>query len=123
MQFDKEPLFNSMETVSLELKVLTGLIKTLKFNKERIGEELEDESLYATDLVYYLVGLGIPFKKAHALVGELVKYSIDNSEEIKEMPENLLKAKLSPKVSKSEILKRFDPGFSVRSKRSIKRAF
>lgn len=123
MQLDKEPLFNSFETVSMELKILAGLVKTLKFNKKRIGKFLEDESLYATDLVYYLVDLGMPFKKAHAAVGELVKHSIESSTDIKDMSEAELKAKLSKRVSKKEILKRLDPEFSVRSKKSIKRGF
>jgi len=121
MQLDKEPLFNSFEIVSNELKVLTGLIKTLKFNKENIKKHLEDESLYATDLVYYLVDLGIPFKNAHTLVGKLIKCSINNGIAIKDMSEELLKKMLSEKVSKKEIVKRFDPKFSVKSKKSIKR--
>ena len=68
MQLDKEPLFNSFEIVSSELKVLEGLVKTLKFNREKIEEHLKDESLYATDLVYYLVDKKIPFKEAHLLL-------------------------------------------------------
>jgi argininosuccinate lyase len=120
MQLDKEPLFNSFEIVSSELKVLAGLIKTLKFNKEKIEEHLKDESLYATDLVYYLVDKKIPFKTAHTIVGNLVKYSLDNKIEIKQMPEPLLK-KFSGKFVKKEIIKLFDPLVSVKSKKSIKR--
>lgn len=120
MQLDKEPLFNSLEIVSGELKVLTGLIKTLKFNEERIKEQLKDESLYATDLVYYLVDKKIPFKEAHTIIGKLVKYSIDNEIKIKDMPEQLLK-RFSGKLIKKEIIKLFDPLVSVKSKKSIKR--
>jgi len=120
MQLDKEPLFNSFEIVSSELKVLTGLIKTLKFNKAKIEEQLKDESLYATDLVYYLVDKKIPFKNAHTIIGKLVKYSIDNDIKIKDMPESLLK-KFSDKFVKKEIVKLFDPLVSVKSKKSIKR--
>jgi len=120
MQLDKESLFNSFEIVSSELKVLTGLIKTLKFNEEKIKEHLKDESLYATDLVYYLVDKKIPFQEAHTIVGKLVKYSLDNEIEIKDMPENLLK-KFSNKFVKKEIVKLFEPLVSVKSKKSIKR--
>jgi len=120
MQLDKEPLFNSFEIVSSELKVLTGLIKTLKFNESKIKEQLEDESLYATDIVYYLVDRGIPFKEAHTIVGKLVKYSLDNDIQIKDMPEDKLK-QFSKKFVKKEIIKLFDPLVSVRSKKSIKR--
>ena len=120
MQLDKEPLFNSFEIVSSELRVLAGLIKTLKFNEAKIDEQLKDESLYATDLVYYLVDKGIAFKEAHAIIGKLIKYSLDSGIEIKEMPENILK-KISHKFVQKEIVKLFDPLVSVKSKKSIKR--
>lgn len=120
MQLDKESLFNSFEIVSSELKVLIGLIKTLKFNEQKIEEHLKDEGLYATDLVYYLVDKKIAFKEAHTIVGKLVKYSLDNSILIKDMPESLLK-KFSAKFVKEEVLKLFDPLVSVKSKKSIKR--
>ncbi|MFH1457869.1 MAG: argininosuccinate lyase [Candidatus Omnitrophota bacterium] len=120
MQLDKEPLFDSFEIVSRELKVLTGLIETLKFNEKKIKEHLKDESLYATDLVYYLVDRKIPFKEAHTAIGKLVKYSLDHGIQIKDMPESLLN-KFSNKIVKKEIIKLFDPLVSVRSKKSIKR--
>ncbi|MDD4894272.1 MAG: argininosuccinate lyase, partial [Candidatus Omnitrophica bacterium] len=120
MQLDKEPLFNSFEIVSSELKVLSGLINTLKFNKANIAEHLKDEGLYATDIVYYLVGKKVPFKEAHTIVGKLVKYSLENEIQIKDMPESLLK-KFSNKFVKKEIVKLFDPLVSVKSKKSIKR--
>lgn len=120
MQLDKEPLFNSFEIVSSELKVLQGLIKTLKFNEGKIKEQLKDESLYATDLVYYLVDKKVAFKDAHTIVGKLIRYSLENDIEIKEMPDNILK-KFSSKFVKKDIIKLFDPLVSVKSKRSIKR--
>lgn len=120
MQLDKEPLFNSFEIVSSELKVLTGLIKTLKFNKVKIEAHLEDESLYATDLVYYLVDKGVPFKNAHTIVGRLIKYSLDNGIEIKSMTNSELK-KFSDKLVKDEIINLFNPKVSVESKKSVKR--
>lgn len=120
MQLDKEPLFGSIETVLSELKVLKGIVKTLKFNKAKIEEHLEDESLYATDIVYYLVGKGIPFKTAHTLVGKLIKFSLDNSIEIKSMNDRELK-RFSEKFNREDILKLFNPKVSVESKKSIKR--
>jgi len=120
MQLDKEPLFNSFEVVSLELKTLAGLIKTLKFNKDKIEESLKDEALYATDLVYYLVDKKVPFKQAHTIIGELVKYSINSEKEIKELSESKLK-EFSEYFNKEEIVKLFDPKKSVESKISIKR--
>ncbi|MBU0605860.1 MAG: argininosuccinate lyase, partial [Candidatus Omnitrophica bacterium] len=120
MQCDKEPLFNSIETVLTELEILTGLVRTLKFNKAKIEEHLEDESLYATDLVYYLVGKRVPFKTAHTIVGKLIRYSIENDLEIKSMAPAELE-KFSSKFDREEILKLFNPRVSVEAKRSIKR--
>ncbi|MDO8536572.1 MAG: argininosuccinate lyase [Candidatus Omnitrophota bacterium] len=120
MQLDKEPLFNSFEIVSSELRVMAGLIKTLKFNKVKIEEHLEDESLYATDLVYYLVKKGIAFKNAHNIIGDLVKHSIDSGIEIKSMTNHEL-ARFSDKFKSKEIIRLFDPKVSVESKRSVKR--
>ncbi|MCM8782557.1 MAG: argininosuccinate lyase, partial [Candidatus Omnitrophica bacterium] len=120
MQLDKEPLFSSFEIVFKELKVLTGLVKRLRFNKKKIEEQLKDEALYATDLVYYLVDKGIAFKNAHEIVGSRIKYSITNDIPIKNMPENQLK-RFSDEFVKEEIVKLFDPIVSVRSKKSIKR--
>lgn len=120
MQLDKEPLFNSFEIILSELKVLTALIKTLKFNKPKIDEQLKDESLYATDLVYYLVDKKVPFKQAHTIVGKLVKYSMDSSIRIQDMPESILK-KFSDKFVKKETVKLFNPIASVKSKKSIQR--
>ncbi|MFH1190160.1 MAG: argininosuccinate lyase [Candidatus Omnitrophota bacterium] len=120
MQCDKEPLFDSVETVLAELEILTGLVGTLRFNKAKIEEHLEDESLYATDLVYYLVGKGVPFKTAHTIVGKLIKHSIDSGIEIKSMSPAELE-KFSPMLDRAAILKLFNPRVSVEAKRSIKR--
>lgn len=120
MQLDKEPLFNSIEVVSQELRILSRLVKTLVFNKDKIAVQLKDESLYATDLVYYLVDKGLAFKTAHTIVGKLVKFSIDKDLEIKHMTQEQLKL-FCDKFVKKDIAKLFDPEVSVKSKRSIKR--
>lgn len=120
MQLDKEPLFNSFEIIGDELNILTDLVKTLEFNKGKIEKCLEDESLYATDLVYYLVDKGVPFKNAHTIVGKLIKYSIDNNIEIKTMTKHELK-RFSDKLTSEDVIKLFNPKTSVESKRSIKR--
>jgi argininosuccinate lyase len=120
MQLDKEPLFDSFETIIKELKVLKALVKTLKFKKDKIESQLDDESLYATDIVYYLVDKGVAFKTAHTIVGKLVKYSTDNGIEIKSMTDHEL-ARFSDKFKNKDIVKLFDPKVSVESKRSVKR--
>jgi len=120
MQLDKEPLFDSIDIASIELEVLAGLIKTLKINRARVEEALEDEALYATDLVYYLVDKGVSFKTAHGLVGRLVKHSLESGISIQSMNEPELR-KFSDKFVHKEVIKLFNPLVSVKSKRSVKR--
>ncbi|MFH1245505.1 MAG: argininosuccinate lyase [Candidatus Omnitrophota bacterium] len=120
MQLDKEPLFDSLEIVFKEVRILTGLVATLKFNKDKIAQHLQDEALYATDLVYYLVDKKVPFRIAHEIVGKLSRYSMDNGIEIKNIPEDKLKS-FCEKFVKDDIIKLFNPLVSVKSKRSIER--
>lgn len=120
MQLDKEPLFNSFEIITMELVLLQGLLKTLKFKEEKIGAHLKDESLYATDLVYYLVDKGVAFKKAHDIVGSLIRHSLDEKVPIKNMSEESLK-KFSDKFKKTDVVKLFNPQTSVKSRKSIRR--
>lgn len=120
MQLDKEPLFKALEIVNKELKILAGLVKTLKFNENKISSHLKDEALYATDLVYYLVKKQVAFREAHSIIGKLVKYSLDSKTQIKDLPENIIK-NFSAKLIKKDIIKLFNPKISVESKKSIKR--
>ncbi len=72
LQEDKEPLFDAIDTLSLTLPVLTGVIRTLRVDEEKMRAAL-DEGMLATDLADYLVRRGVPFREAHGIVGELVK--------------------------------------------------
>src|SRR3990167_2536340 len=85
MQHDKEPLFDSFEIVQKELAVLTELFKNVKFKKDNIAKQLDDESLYATDLSDYLVQNKVPFKEAHTIIGKLIQYKYKTGKEIRAM--------------------------------------
>lgn len=104
MQLDKEPLFSSVGIIKDELRIFAKFLKKIKFNKEAIEKALEDETLYVTDLVEYLVRKKVPFKEAHQIVGELIRYSEDNNCKIKEMDDDLLK-KFSAHLDKETISK------------------
>ncbi len=71
LQEDKEPLFDSVETLEICLVVMAEAIGSLKFNRAEIGRKLSP-ALLATDLADYLVEKGIPFRDAHHIVGKLV---------------------------------------------------
>ena len=74
MQEDKEPLFDSLDTLALTLPVLAGAIGTLRVNADRMRAAL-DPAMLATDVAEYLVRRGVPFREAHHLAGRAVALS------------------------------------------------
>lgn len=77
MQHDKKPLFRAVETVKDCLEGLTIFFKGVKINKQRAQELLQDDGLYATDIMEYLVKKGISLKEAHDIVGKVMLYCQD----------------------------------------------
>ena len=73
LQEDKEPLFDSVEQVSLALVALAGMIDTATFVPDRMAAAADAETSSATDLAEWLVAGGTPFRTAHAIVGEVVR--------------------------------------------------
>src|SRR5215217_644473 len=73
LQEDKEPLFDSVDQVSLALVAIGGMIETATFDAERMQAAADNETTSATDLAEWLVVRGVPFREAHAVVGELVR--------------------------------------------------
>ncbi|MGQ9494084.1 MAG: argininosuccinate lyase, partial [Anaerolineae bacterium] len=72
LQEDKEAIFDTIDTLSLELPIVAGIILTLQVNAARMAAAL-DEAMLATDLADYLVRKGLPFRQSHHLVGQAVK--------------------------------------------------
>ena len=71
LQEDKEPLFDTLDTLGMILPIVAGVIETLEVRAERMRAALV-EGLLATDLADYLVKRGVPFREAHGLVGRAV---------------------------------------------------
>ena len=72
MQEDKEGVFDAVDTLGNSLVVMTGMIRTLKVNEDAMRTGALGGFMAATDLADYLVGCGVPFREAHAIVGRLV---------------------------------------------------
>lgn len=77
LQEDKEGMFDSYFTLLNSLNLMSEMIKSIKVNKERFVEEINGSFMLATDLADYLVCKGIPFRKAHNILGKIVKYATD----------------------------------------------
>ena len=71
LQEGKEPLFDSVDTVSAALEVFAAMLPELVVHRERMESAARDPQLLATDLAEYLVRKGVPFRDAHAIVGKL----------------------------------------------------
>ena len=85
LQEDKEPLFDAVDQVSLALGALTGMIATATFAAERMQAAADTPAAAATDLAEWLVERGTPFRDAHAIVGALVRRSLDGGGELADL--------------------------------------
>jgi argininosuccinate lyase len=72
MQEDKEPVFDSVDTVKAVLAVFAGMLRGTKVNAAACAAAVADPMLLATDVADYLVNRGVPFRKAHEVVGKAV---------------------------------------------------
>jgi argininosuccinate lyase len=76
MQEDKEPLFDSVDTIRLTLLALDGMIASNTYRTERMAAAASSPYAAATDLAEWLVAKGMPFRAAHAVVGEQVRNAL-----------------------------------------------
>ena len=76
MQEDKEPLFDTIDTVKASLLIYSKMIGTIKLNRDRLGEAVFQGFMTATDMADYLVMKGLPFRDAHEVVGKVVSFCI-----------------------------------------------
>jgi argininosuccinate lyase len=77
-QEDKEPLFDSIDTVLISLKVYAAMMPQISLYRENMRAAAEQGYATATDLADYLVRKSIPFRDAHETVGKTVSYAIDH---------------------------------------------
>ena len=82
MQEDKEMAFDAMDTAADCITLFTGMIKTMKFCKDRMAKSAMNGFTNATDAADYLVGKGVPFRDAHGIIGRLVLYCIEKGTSI-----------------------------------------
>jgi len=85
LQEDKEPLFDTADTLETLLPALIGIVSTLRFEPDALRAAL-DEGMLATDLADYLVAKGIPFREAHGLVGRAVRRALDTGLPLSKLP-------------------------------------
>ncbi len=90
-QEDKEPLFDTIDTVKSSLAVFAGMLPTLTVNRDTMREAARRGYSTATDLADYLVRKGTPFRDAHEVVGRAVRLCIDSNRDLTELSLDELK--------------------------------
>ena len=73
MQEDKEAVFDAVDTVAACLRVMSGMLDTMHVHADVMREGALGGFMAATDVADYLVGLGVPFREAHEIVGRIVR--------------------------------------------------
>lgn len=77
MQEDKEGVFDALDTLYFALDIYAGMISTMTVNGDHTRQVLESDFSNATDMADYLAKKGLPFRQAHAVVGNAVHYCIE----------------------------------------------
>lgn len=99
MQEDKEPVFDSFDTITLCLRAMAGMLESAKWNKARMRESAELGYTTATALADWLVmNLGLPFREAHHVTGTIVKMAEKQGCKLDELPLAEMK-KVHPKIT------------------------
>ncbi|MDO8786440.1 MAG: argininosuccinate lyase [Syntrophales bacterium] len=85
LQEDKEPIFDTADTVLGCLQILTGMIRHLKFNREKMQKGAAGGFSTATDVADYLAIRGVPFRESHGIVGNIVAYCMEKKKELSDL--------------------------------------
>jgi len=85
LQEDKEPLFDAVDTVKSCVSIFTEMIRHTKFNSARMYVAARGGFSTATEIAEHLVGRGVPFRRAHEIVGKIVASCIKNGKDLESL--------------------------------------
>jgi argininosuccinate lyase len=85
MQEDKEPLFDTVDTLKICTDVYTRMLTNIKIHKDRMYDACKQGFLNATDLADYLVSKGMAFRQAHSVAGQAVAHALGHRKELNDM--------------------------------------
>src|SRR5918995_355508 len=97
LQEDKEPLFDTIDTLELCLRVAGAMLEGISFDRERLAAAASDEFSAATDVADLLVRRGVPFREAHGIVGGVVRAAVERGKKLSELTEDELR-ELAPQL-------------------------
>jgi argininosuccinate lyase len=85
MQEDKVYLFDCIENVKECLKVLVGMMKTVRVAREKLSHAATLHPIFSTEMANYLTRKGLPFREAHKVVGSIIKYAEQMGRRVEEL--------------------------------------
>lgn len=116
LQEDKQPVFDTVDTVKACLIVLNEMFPKITFRTERMRDTAGDAYSTATDLAEYLVRKGMPFRRAHEITGKIVLSCITQQKRLDEF--SLEELRLFSSEISSDIFSFLKPGESVKNRKS-----
>lgn len=85
-QEDKEPLFDTVDTLLVTLEIYADMMRGISVNKDNMRQAASEGFATATDLADYLVKKGMPFRDAHEVVALAVRYAVDKKVDLSDLP-------------------------------------
>lgn len=108
MQEDKEPLFDALDCIGQNIVVFEAMIKSARWNTEKMAASCEGGFLNATDVADYLVRKGMPFRTAHGVAAQCVRLAIDTKRKsIEEL--SLAELKTISSLFEDDLFERISP--------------
>lgn len=117
LQEDKPGVFDAVKKTGQALELLALAVGSTAWHKKAILKSLDDDSLFATDILEYLVRKKVPFSEAHELVGRTVRHALESEKRLREWSVQEWQ-KFSPKFG-ADIHDLFDAKESVKGKKTI----
>jgi argininosuccinate lyase len=117
LQLDKPPLFDAVDTIKEVLEIFMALFQNIVIEKEAIATKLKDESLFSVDIVEYLIKKGLSYRKAHDIVGRMIKGCLDKKMAISGL--SLAELKKYSQLLDAGVYKILNATSSVKLKRSF----
>src|SRR3954471_11273101 len=115
LQEDKEAVFGAEDTVAGSVAVVRSVVGGLTLNRERAAAAASG-LLLATDVADYLVGRGVPFRRAHEIVGALVRKLVADKRDFAAL--SVAEWRAASEHFDSDVVERITPGVSVAAKRT-----
>jgi argininosuccinate lyase len=121
LQETQEPFYDALETARASLAVLPRLVMDLEFDVQRMRDAAADPALGATDLAEELVRRGTPFRRAHEIVGTLVRHAEGKGVTLRQIPAAEMPA-IAPELApdqRGDVLDALDPRRAVEARTII----